>query len=55
MPMTVHLALGSNLGDRRAQLDRALTLLRAAGVAIQKMSAYHETEPSAGRRGRGGI
>ena len=53
MPTTAYLALGSNLGDRRALLDGALQLLRDAGVTIDKVSAYHETEPIGGPPGQG--
>ncbi len=40
-----YLSLGSNLGDRRAQIERALSLLGAAGVDIVRRSALYETEP----------
>lgn len=53
MPRTVHLALGSNVGDRRAHLDQALQLLRDAGVIIDKVSAVHETAPVGGPAGQG--
>ena len=53
MPQTVHLALGTNVGDRRAHLDQALQLLRDAGVTIGKVSAYHETAPVGGPAGQG--
>ncbi len=39
------LALGSNLGDRAANLLRALTHLRAAGIEILQCSDIYETEP----------
>src|SRR5262249_45210460 len=39
---TVHLALGSNVGDRAAHLDQARLLLAATGVTIERMSSYHE-------------
>jgi 2-amino-4-hydroxy-6-hydroxymethyldihydropteridine diphosphokinase len=42
-------ALGSNLGDRRAALDFALEELRAsAGVAVLAVSPVYETEPVGG-------
>ena len=44
---TVHLALGSNLGDRRANLDAVVRRLRAEpGVRILNVASYYETEPS---------
>ena len=39
------LSLGSNLGDRVAQIRRALELLSAAGVAILRVSSFYKTEP----------
>jgi 2-amino-4-hydroxy-6-hydroxymethyldihydropteridine diphosphokinase len=43
---TVHLALGSNLGDRRANLDAAVRRLRAEpGVRVLNVSSYYETAP----------
>ena len=42
-------ALGSNLGDRRAALDFALGQLRASqGVAVLAVSPVYETEPVGG-------
>ncbi len=42
----VLLALGSNVGDRAAHLDRALARLAAVpGVAVLRRSAWHETAP----------
>src|SRR5215831_14393260 len=53
MTFTAYLALGSNLGDRRANLDRAVEMLRATpGVAVRKVSSYHETEPVGGPPGQ---
>lgn len=42
---TVYLALGSNLGDRLRNLQRAVTLLNQAGVTVQTVSSIWETEP----------
>jgi 2-amino-4-hydroxy-6-hydroxymethyldihydropteridine diphosphokinase len=41
----VYLGLGANLGDRRANLRRALTLLEERGVQIDAASALYETPP----------
>lgn len=48
MPVTVYLALGSNLGDRDQFLVRAHEALEAGGVAITQRSAVIETEPVGG-------
>ena len=54
MSITVYIALGSNLGDRRSYLDRALQALRArSGLVVTKTSPYHETEPVGGPPGQG--
>lgn len=44
MTKTVYLSLGSNLGDREANLREALTRLRTLGE-VTKVSAFYETEP----------
>ena len=41
---TVYLALGSNLGDRRAMLDAAVARRGAARVAIAARSPIYETD-----------
>ncbi|HEU4975835.1 MAG TPA: 2-amino-4-hydroxy-6-hydroxymethyldihydropteridine diphosphokinase [Baekduia sp.] len=43
--MTGHLGLGSNLGDRRANLQAAVDALAAAGVAATASSSTYETDP----------
>jgi 2-amino-4-hydroxy-6-hydroxymethyldihydropteridine diphosphokinase len=49
MSLTAYIALGSNLGDRRDFLDRALKLLREhPGVSVSKVSTYLETDPVGG-------
>jgi 3-oxoacyl-[acyl-carrier protein] reductase len=54
MPITAYIALGSNLGDRHVQLDRALELLRAQpGVVVERVSTYRDTEPVGGPAGQG--
>lgn len=46
MPLKrVFLALGSNLGDRRQNLESALAALGVGGVRIVQRSAFYETEP----------
>ncbi|MDQ7773772.1 MAG: 2-amino-4-hydroxy-6-hydroxymethyldihydropteridine diphosphokinase [Elusimicrobiales bacterium] len=43
--MKVYLSLGSNLGDRLANLERALELLGEGGCRVVKRSQVYETEP----------
>src|SRR5262245_22361860 len=53
MPVSALIALGSNLGDRRAALDGAVSALRAApGVAVGGVSEYFETDPVGGPPGQ---
>jgi 2-amino-4-hydroxy-6-hydroxymethyldihydropteridine diphosphokinase len=40
-----YLSLGSNLGDRAANLERAIEALPAAGVRVLRRSSIYETEP----------
>lgn len=43
---TAYIGLGSNMGDRKSNLDDALRLLdEADGVRVVKASSYLETEP----------
>lgn len=44
MPLA-YLALGSNVGDRAASLDRARSELQTQGVTIRRASSIEETEP----------
>jgi 2-amino-4-hydroxy-6-hydroxymethyldihydropteridine diphosphokinase len=54
MPSLACVGLGSNLGDRRATLERAIAALaRTGGVHVQKVSSFHETEPVGGPPGQG--
>jgi 2-amino-4-hydroxy-6-hydroxymethyldihydropteridine diphosphokinase len=54
MTTTAYIAMGSNLGDRTAMLDGAVSMLRATqGVSVKAVSAYHETEPVGGPPGQG--
>ncbi len=41
----VFIGLGSNMGDRLANLRRALQLLQEAGVRVLRVSALYESEP----------
>jgi 2-amino-4-hydroxy-6-hydroxymethyldihydropteridine diphosphokinase len=41
----IYLSLGSNLGDRAANLECAIDALRERGVAVLRRSAFYETEP----------
>ena len=53
-PILAYIALGSNLGERRAYLDDALAALRLQpGVEVRNVSTYHETEPVGGPAGQG--
>ena len=46
--------LGSNLGDRSAQLNRAVQQLgRVPGIEVRSVSSWHETEPVGGPPGQG--
>src|SRR5712692_2217690 len=42
---TVYLSLGSNVGEREANLRAAIAALPAAGVRVKRVSAFYETEP----------
>jgi 2-amino-4-hydroxy-6-hydroxymethyldihydropteridine diphosphokinase len=42
---TAYIALGSNLGDRAANLRAAVHLLDRFGVVVKKISSLYETEP----------
>ncbi len=54
MAATAYIGLGSNLGDRRAALDRALAELRGRpGVAVARVSSVYETAPVGGPAGQG--
>lgn len=41
----IYLSLGSNLGDRAANLNRAIDALAGIGVQILRRSSIYETEP----------
>jgi 2-amino-4-hydroxy-6-hydroxymethyldihydropteridine diphosphokinase len=42
---TVYLSLGSNIGDRAANIARAIEALAARGVRVTRKSSLYETEP----------
>lgn len=41
----VYLSLGSNVGDRVANLNAAIAALPGTGVQVRKVSSFYETEP----------
>jgi 2-amino-4-hydroxy-6-hydroxymethyldihydropteridine diphosphokinase len=41
----IYLSLGSNLGDRAANIARAVAALTERGVRVKRESALYETEP----------
>lgn len=41
----VYLSLGSNVGDREANLRAAIAALGSAGVHLAQVSSFYETEP----------
>ncbi len=54
MATTAYIALGSNLGDRRAYLERAVEALRGlGGVTLTRLSSLYETAPVGGPPGQG--
>jgi len=42
---TVYIALGSNVGDREANLRRAVEFLDESAVTVRRLSSFYETEP----------
>ena len=42
---TIYLSLGSNIGDRRRNLERALIELERSNINVVKKSSLYETEP----------
>jgi 2-amino-4-hydroxy-6-hydroxymethyldihydropteridine diphosphokinase len=43
--ITVYIALGTNIGEREANLRQALQMLPESGVQIRHISSIYETEP----------
>jgi 2-amino-4-hydroxy-6-hydroxymethyldihydropteridine diphosphokinase len=41
----VYLSLGSNIGDRGANLNVAIAALSSSSVRVRRVSAFYETEP----------
>lgn len=50
---TIYLGLGSNLGDRRANIERSISLLVSNGLSLQKHSTVIETDPVGGPEDQG--
>lgn len=44
-PHLVYLSLGSNVGDRLANLRAAIGALRHSGIHVNRVSSVYETEP----------
>jgi len=44
-PQLLYLSLGSNIGDRLANLRAAIDALGPAGIHVKKFSSVYETEP----------
>lgn len=42
---TIYLSLGSNVGDRAANIARSIEALKAAGVRVLRQSSLYVTEP----------
>jgi 2-amino-4-hydroxy-6-hydroxymethyldihydropteridine diphosphokinase len=42
---TAYLSIGSNLGDRRANISQAIGALAQRGIRVVKTSSIYETEP----------
>lgn len=45
MSTAIFLSLGANLGDRAANMRAAVAALLAAGLHVEKISSFYETEP----------
>lgn len=54
MSVTAYIGLGSNLGDRRENLQRAIQMLgQRAGVVVTRQSSFYDTAPVGGPPGQG--
>lgn len=46
MPTTAYIGLGSNLGDKKANIKKALDLLKEApGIQVKKIASLYKTAP----------
>ena len=53
MTVTAYVALGSNLGDRQENLERALqSLQEQPGITVTQVSSFIETDPVGGPPGQ---
>ena len=41
----VYIALGSNVGDRAAMLERAMAAMNSVGIRVLRQSSFYVTEP----------
>jgi 2-amino-4-hydroxy-6-hydroxymethyldihydropteridine diphosphokinase len=41
----VYIALGSNVGDRAAMLERAIVAMNSAGIRVLRQSSFYVTQP----------
>ena len=48
-PQTVYIGIGSNLGDRKANIEKAIWLVKLLkGVKLKNISSIYETDPEGG-------
>jgi len=40
-----YIGIGSNLGDRKANCEKSIALLKQKGIKVLKRSSFYETEP----------
>src|SRR5438874_2502014 len=53
MTMTAHIALGSNLGNRRENLEQAIQALQNhSQISVTQISSFIETDPVGGPPGQ---
>lgn len=52
--MICYIGVGSNLGDREANIEKAISLLDGCeGIAVKRRSPVYETDPEGGPEGQG--